>query len=81
MSAPAQLDRFTVADLEHVPDDGMHYEVVNGSLSVTPPAGYAHNRRAQHIGLALLAAAPPELAVLMTGTQAIELDGGDGSLS
>lgn len=78
MSIPAQRDHFTVADLERVPDDGMRYEVVNGSLFVTPPAGYPHNRRAQHIGLALLRAAPAELAVLMTGTQAVALDGGDG---
>lgn len=72
------LERFTVADLQQVPDDGMRYEIVNGSLSVTLPAGYRHNRRAQHVGLALLAAAPPDLAVLMTGTQAVELDDGDG---
>lgn len=78
MSVPAQLGRFTVADLQQVPDDGLHYEVVNGSLFVTPPASYRHNRRAQQVGLALLAAAPPDLAVLMTGTQAVELDDGDG---
>lgn len=78
MSTPMRLDRFTIADLDRMPDDGMHYEVVNGSLSVTPPAAYPHNRRAQHIGLLLLSAVPPGLEVLMTGTQAVELDGGDG---
>ncbi|MFP5347471.1 MAG: Uma2 family endonuclease [Actinomycetes bacterium] len=78
MSVPAQLDRFTVQDLEHVPDDGMRYEVINGSLFVTAPAGYPHNARAQLVGLALLRAAPETLEVLMTGTQAVELDDGDG---
>lgn len=63
--------------MERVPDDGLHYEVINGSLHVTPPAGYQHNRRAQHIGLALLAAAPSGLDVLMTGKQAVRL-GEDG---
>lgn len=78
VSVPTQLDRFTIDDLQRVPDDGMRYEVLNGSLFVTPPAAYRHNRRAQHVGLALLSAVPSGLDVLMTGTQAIALEGGDG---
>lgn len=45
---------------------------------MTPPAGYPHNRRAQHVDLALWSAVPAELAVLMTGTQAVVHDDGDG---
>ena len=66
--------RFTVGDLGRVADDGRHYEVVNGSLLATPPAAYPHNRRAQHVGLLLLAALPAGLEVLLTGTQAVELE-------
>jgi len=78
VNVPGQLDRFTIDDLEQVPYDGMRYEVLNGSLLITPPAPYQHNRRSQHLGLALLSAAPSGLEVLMTGTQAIALEGGDG---
>ena len=74
MRSAAAVDRFTFADLERVPDDGLRYEVLNGSLTVTPPASYAHNRRAQRVGLALLAAAPPGVEVLLTGTQSVRLD-------
>jgi len=74
----AQLDRCTIDDLEQVPYDGTRYEVLNGILCVTRPAPYAHNLRSQHVGLALLSAAPSGLEVLMTGTQAIALEGGDG---
>ena len=70
--------RFTVGDLGRVADDGMHYEVINGSLLVTPPTAYPHNRRAQHVGLLLLDALPAGLELLMTGTQAVELEDGDG---
>ena len=78
MSSSSQLDRFTIDDLQRAPEDGMRYEVVNGCLFVTPPAAYPHNRLAQHVGLALLAAVPSGLDVLMTGSRAVELDGGDG---
>jgi len=69
MSISSQLDRFTIDDLQRAPEDGMRYEVVNGCLFVTPPAAYPHNRLAQHVGLALLAAVPSGLDVLMTGSR------------
>lgn len=68
MTAPTRLDHYRIDDLDSQADDGLRYEVLNGSLYVTPPAGYPHNRRAQHIGLALLEVAPPGVEVLMTGT-------------
>lgn len=77
-TVPTQLDHYTIDDLERLAaEDGARYEVLNGSLYVTPPAGYPHNRRAQRIGLALLAAAPAGVEVLMTGTQAVRM-GDDG---
>lgn len=76
---PTHLDHYTVDDLERVSaaDTDNRYEVVNGSLYVTPPVAYAHNRRAQRLGAALAAVAPVELEVLNTGTQAIRI-GQDG---
>lgn len=34
--------RWTLADLERLPDDGNKYEVVRGELFVTPPPNYGH---------------------------------------
>ncbi|MDQ1674503.1 MAG: hypothetical protein QOC98_3065 [Frankiaceae bacterium] len=73
-AVPTHLDHYTIDDLYRLPaDDGDRYEVLNGSLHVTPPAAYPHNRRAQRLGAALMAAAPAGFEVLSTGTQAIRM--------
>ncbi|RGC66463.1 hypothetical protein C5N14_23995 [Micromonospora sp. MW-13] len=45
-------------DLFDLPEDGNRYEIIDGSLHVTPPAGYAHHELADEIRLTLRAAAP-----------------------
>ena len=73
-AVPTQLDHYTIDDLYRLPaDDGARYEVLNGSLCVTPPAAYPHNRRAQRLGAALAAVTPVGFEVLNTGTQAIRM--------
>jgi Uma2 family endonuclease len=73
-TVPTRLDHYTIDDLHRLPDDdAARYEVLNGSLYVTPPAAYPHNRRAQRLGAALAAAAPAGFEVLNTGTQAVRM--------
>lgn len=36
-------DTWTVDDLDLLPDDGLHYELVDGILRVSPPAPIPHN--------------------------------------
>jgi Uma2 family endonuclease len=45
---------WTRADLEHLPDDGNRYEVLDGVLLVTPQASYGHQYVATRIAAALL---------------------------
>jgi Uma2 family endonuclease len=69
----SKLDHYTVADLDDTPDDGQRYEVINGTLVVTPPPFMPHNRRSQSVGLALLSAAPPDLEVALTSTAGVQI--------
>jgi Uma2 family endonuclease len=66
-------DHFTLADLENTPDDGRRYEVINGTLVVTPAPFMPHNRRSQALGLALLDAVPNGMEVMLTGTLGVQL--------
>ncbi|WP_229403626.1 Uma2 family endonuclease [Micromonospora okii] len=45
-------------DLPDLPENGNRYEIIDGSLHVTPPAGYAHHELADEIRLALRAGMP-----------------------
>src|SRR3954454_7786188 len=73
MTIASKLDHYTVADLDSTPDDGQRYEVINGTLVVTPPPFMPHNRRDTAVGLALHAAAPPGIEVCMTSTAGIQI--------
>jgi Uma2 family endonuclease len=43
MAEPARDDRWTVSDLERLPDDEWHrYEIIDGELFVSPPPHYKH---------------------------------------
>ncbi|MCW3815694.1 Uma2 family endonuclease [Micromonospora sp. DR5-3] len=45
-------------DLSDLPEDGNRYEIIDGSLHVTPPPGYGHQLLADEIRSAIQAAAP-----------------------
>jgi Uma2 family endonuclease len=68
---------WTEDDLMTLPADGNRYEIVDGSLHVTPPASFAHHHVADEIFVALRSAAPPgwrvirEIGVRVPGGNAI----------
>ena len=47
------LDRWTLAELHRLPDDGNRYELVRGALFVTPAPSYRHQRLASVLGALL----------------------------
>src|SRR5262249_30295794 len=49
---------WTVADLASVPDDGMRYELIDGSLLVTPAPCLPHQRVVLGLAVVLRAACP-----------------------
>lgn len=53
----------TAADLETVPDDGHRYELVYGTLVVTPAPSTDHQAVVTNLSAALLLACPPTLRV------------------
>jgi Uma2 family endonuclease len=56
---------FTRADLEHTPDDGRRYELIDGVLIVSAAPGRVHQRAAFRLALLLDMAAPPEYEMLI----------------
>jgi Uma2 family endonuclease len=67
MSAVTTLPRgraFTRADLERMPDDGHRYELIDGSLVVTPAPSPPHQVIVLNLAIALKAACPDDLRVL-----------------
>src|SRR5438132_5214594 len=67
MEAVTTLPRgraLTVADLEVMPDDGHRYELVDGSLIVTPAPGFAHQLAHSRLMWLLMERCPEELRVL-----------------
>ncbi|TWJ19966.1 Uma2 family endonuclease [Micromonospora endolithica] len=46
------------ADLSGLPEDGNRYEIVDGSLHLTPPPGYGHQELADELRMALRASVP-----------------------
>jgi Uma2 family endonuclease len=61
---PASGRSWTFDDLLNVVDDGFRYEIIDGSLLVTPPPGIGHQRIVTELLVALSLAAPPDLLVL-----------------
>ncbi len=55
----------TRADLETMPDDGHRYELIDGTLVVSPAPRLGHQTIVGNLHLALRAACPPELAVIL----------------
>ena len=57
-------DSWGEADLEDLPDDGHRYEIVDGSLLVTPPPSQGHQRIGGNLFMALRLAVPDGWRVL-----------------
>ena len=55
--------RYTIADLDGLPEDGRRYELADGWLLVSPMARRRHQWGAERLGDVLKAACPPHLAV------------------
>ncbi len=55
---------FTVEDLEAMPDDGRRYEIVDGTLLVSPAPTWPHQRMGFQLAVQLNAACPLDLEVL-----------------
>ena len=53
MAMPDTADRWTLTQLHRLPDDGNRYELVRGTLFVTPAPSYAHQRLASVLGALL----------------------------
>jgi Uma2 family endonuclease len=61
---PKPGEPFTVEDLEHMPDDGRRYELIDGMLIVSPAPNIGHQRVIIVLGTLLELASPDHLAVL-----------------
>ena len=62
--APPARHTWTAADLAHTPDDGNRYELIDGTLLVTPSPIRRHQRASGRLHIALAAACPPDLEVI-----------------
>jgi Uma2 family endonuclease len=59
---------WTVTDLSALPDDGLRYELVDGTLLVSPTPTKTHQRAVVRLCLLLTAACPDELEVFPAPT-------------
>src|SRR5215470_3397007 len=60
---PRPGEPFTVGDLDRMPDDGHRYELLDGTLIVSPAPGMPHQRVAFLLAHVLEQACPDELVV------------------
>lgn len=65
MDAFGPVGEFTVSDLERMPDDGLRYELLDGTLLVSPAPGLWHQEVAFALARALHAECPPDLHVVL----------------
>lgn len=65
MTPLPQSRPLTAADLGTMPDDGHRYELVDGTLVVTPSPAVPHQRVVGNLHLALRAACPADLEVML----------------
>lgn len=66
MPPPAERGRpFTAADLEAMPDDGRRYELLDGSLLVSPAPAWRHQRVVANLVHLLMTHCPRDLEVLV----------------
>ncbi|WP_370950222.1 Uma2 family endonuclease [Amycolatopsis sp. cg5] len=61
---PPRPGPMTVHDLEGLPDDGRRYELVDGTLLVSPAPGRRHQKASARLYGVLEAACPPQFDVL-----------------
>lgn len=62
---PLEPGEFTLADLDAMPDDGMRYELVDGTLLVTPSPLPIHQDAVLQLAARLLGVCPPGLKVFV----------------
>jgi Uma2 family endonuclease len=62
---PLEPGEFTLADLDAMPDDGMRYELVDGTLLVTPSPLPIHQDAVLQLAARLLARCLPDLKVFI----------------
>ena len=67
----ARLRDWTWADLRDISDDGHRYEIVDGSLYVSPGPSRPHQIAAGRVVRLLADAAPDQVATVVAGTAAV----------
>ncbi len=60
---PREEYEWTVDDLDRLPDDGLRYELLDGTLLVSPAPTRLHQRAVKRVFSALDGACPPEFEV------------------
>ena len=61
---PLDLDGYTIADLQALPEDGLHIELDDGCLVVSPPEVVRNGSAAFRLGMLLHAAVGPDWLVV-----------------
>lgn len=62
---PREASEWTVHDLDLLPEDGLRYELLDGTLLVSPAPTRRHQRATLELGARLHAVCPPEMEVLV----------------
>ena len=73
MAMPMVAPRYTIADLDHFPDDGNRYELLGGVLLVTPAPGPPHQSALARLTQALWAYLGPPGPALVTTPGVIQV--------